>query len=634
MRKITSGGLVAALIVSLLTLIHIPTAVAAACAVEYGTVSGTTRFAKVTTGSNCTWTVPTGVTAISYLVVGGGGGGGGAASTSVSNNLGGGGGGAGGIVSSSTLSVSPGGTITLTVGAGGSAGSAGSSGGNGGGSTLNYSSTTITSAGGNGGAGSPGGGDQNSLSGDGGSNGSYSGGVNVWDGGGGGAGAGGNGVNGTDIGGQGGNGGNGGAAVANTLLTGSTIYYGGGGGGGGTPYENSNEVSGTYGTGGNSVGGNGGGYGGSGANDMRQPTSPVANSGGGGGGGGWRSSWNDSQRAGSAGADGIIVITYTKNQATVNSVSITSNAGTDNTYKIGDVISLTLVASEAISVTGNPRFPVVGLTSKYFTYASGTGTTSLVFTYTVASSDTASAGVGVTANTLALNSGSLLDATNLSLVLTHSAIAQASNHKVDGILPSFSGVTQSFSMPENETRTITLTTTESATLQWAGVYDRNYFILNTSVYPATLTITSRDFENKQDGDSNNVYYVGITLTDLAGNATGSFNFNITITDVMESAKVGSPTLNTTAIKGLPVTITVTSDVAGKADFYWNGKRIAGCINRQTTGSAPNITATCTWKPASIAAAKIYVVVKPTSASYSANTSAILLIRPDTRRTLR
>lgn len=630
----TAKGLLTVLLISLLTSLEIPVAHAAPCSVEYGTVSGNLRYAKFVSGNSCTWTVPTGVSSISYLVVGGGGGGGGAASTSVSNNLGGGGGGAGGIVSSSTLSVSPAGTITLTVGTGGSAGSAGSSGGNGGGSTLIYSSTTITSAGGSGGAGSPGSGDQNSLSGDGGSNASFSGGVNVWDGGGGGAGAGGNGVNGTDIGGQGGNGGNGGAAVANTLLTGSTIYYGGGGGGGGTPYENSNEVSGTYGTGGNSVGGNGGGYGGGGANDMRQPTSPVTNSGGGGGGGGWRSSWSNAQRAGSAGADGIIVITFTKNQATINSVSITSNAGADNTYKIGDVISLTLVASEAIFVSGYPRFPVVGLTSKYFSYASGTGTSSIVFTYTVASSDSASAGVGVSANALSLNSGTLLDSANLSLVLTHSAIAQASNHKVDGILPSFSGVTQSFSMPENETRTINLTTTESATLQWAGVYDRNYFILNTSVYPATLTITARDFENKQDGDSDNIYYVGITLTDLAGNSTGSFNFNITITDVVETANIGTPTLSATPIKGIQVTISVTSEVSGRVDFYWNGKKIAGCLNRQTTGSAPAITATCAWKPASTATAKIYAVVKPTSSSYTAGTTSTIIVKPAPRGSLR
>ena len=54
----------------------IPSAEAAACAVTSGTVSGTTRYAVFNSGSACTWSVPTGVTSISYLTVGGGGGGG------------------------------------------------------------------------------------------------------------------------------------------------------------------------------------------------------------------------------------------------------------------------------------------------------------------------------------------------------------------------------------------------------------------------------------------------------------------------------------------------------------------------------------------------------------------------------
>ena len=60
-----------------------------------------------------TWTVPTGVTSIEYLVVGGGGGGG----NGYDNGAGGGGG--GGMVLTGTLSVTPGSILNITVGDGG-----------------------------------------------------------------------------------------------------------------------------------------------------------------------------------------------------------------------------------------------------------------------------------------------------------------------------------------------------------------------------------------------------------------------------------------------------------------------------------------------------------------------------------
>ena len=626
MNKTLRTFLGVALCVSSLTFAPtlVPTANAAACTPVIGTVSGTTRYAIFNSGTACTWTVPAGVTNISYLAVGGGGGGGGARSNSSSPNLGAGGGGAGGIVSASSFSTSAGTTITLSIGTGGSGGSAGTAGGNGGATSFTYSSTTVTANGGNGGAGANGTNDQNNLSGDGGSNSSYSGGANVWDGGGGGAGSAGAGVAGTDIGGQGGNGGAGGAATLTSIL-GSNAYYGGGGGGGGTPSTNSNETDGTGGSGGNSVGGNGGGVAGV------LPTAGAANTGSGGGGGGWRSSYADNLRAGASGADGRVIFTFTKSDAAINSISVTSNAGADNYYIIGDVISVTVVASEAITVTGSPQIPVLGLTAKNFTYYSGSGTTSIVFRYTVVTSDTSSAGIGVSANTLSLNSGTLVDSAGLSLPLSHLAITQSPNHKVDGILPTLVGVTQSFSLNENETRTINLTTSESATFNFTSG-DTSFFILNSNA--ATLTITPRDFENKLDADANNIYYVGVRLTDLAGNTTGAYNFNITILDVAEVANVGPLTISNSASKGLVSIITVTSDVAGKADFYANGKRIAGCINISTTGTSPNFTVQCSWKPTTFAPSTIYARVRPASSSYIAANSASLTVRPIRRITLR
>ena len=69
-----------------------------------------------TTLGTTTWTAPSWVTSIEYLVVGGGGGSGGGYDT------GAGGGGGGGMVLTGTLSITPGATYTVTVGDGGTAG--------------------------------------------------------------------------------------------------------------------------------------------------------------------------------------------------------------------------------------------------------------------------------------------------------------------------------------------------------------------------------------------------------------------------------------------------------------------------------------------------------------------------------
>lgn len=105
--------------------------------------------------SNGTFTIPTGVTAIKVMVVGGGGGGGGAQSQFCTSGLAGGGGG-GGLGISYLTSLTPGNTISVTVGAGGSAGSAGGgTAGTGGTSSISSGSqsvTTISATGGTGGS--------------------------------------------------------------------------------------------------------------------------------------------------------------------------------------------------------------------------------------------------------------------------------------------------------------------------------------------------------------------------------------------------------------------------------------------------------------------------------------------------
>lgn len=104
------------------------------------------RRGQVFTSSG-TFTVPTGITAVKVTVVGGGGGGGGYSSgTSVVASAGGAG---GGVAVKFVTGLTPGGTVSVTVGSGGAGGTAGT--GTAGGTSSFGASASAT--GGNGGAG-------------------------------------------------------------------------------------------------------------------------------------------------------------------------------------------------------------------------------------------------------------------------------------------------------------------------------------------------------------------------------------------------------------------------------------------------------------------------------------------------
>ena len=69
-------------------------------------------------------------------------------------------------------------------------------------------------------------------------------------------------------------------------------------------------------------------------------------------------------------------------------ISVSSSAN-NATYKVGDIISITVTFSEAVTVTGTPQIILeTGTTDAAVDYASGSGTATLTFNYTVASGET------------------------------------------------------------------------------------------------------------------------------------------------------------------------------------------------------------------------------------------------------
>jgi hypothetical protein len=89
--------------------------------------------------------------------------------------------------------------------------------------------------------------------------------------------------------------------------------------------------------------------------------------------------------------------------------SITSNA-TNGTYRAGDVIDIRVTFSEAVTVTGTPQITLeTGTTDRSVNYSSGSGSSVLVFNYTVQAGDTSSDLDYLATTSLTLNGGTIKD---------------------------------------------------------------------------------------------------------------------------------------------------------------------------------------------------------------------------------
>ena len=136
--------------------------------------------------------------------------------------------------------------------------------------------------------------------------------------------------------------------------------------------------------------------------------------------------------------------------ATISSVGITSGTGPSNGwYALGDVITVTVKFSAAVSVTGTPYLEMVmgdpsgvGVSGlKNAAYNSGSGTDTLVFKYTIIAGDYDANGVGIRDNgTMGLNQNSIhlnggsIKVGSTSADLSYNDVGPNSKFLVDGII--------------------------------------------------------------------------------------------------------------------------------------------------------------------------------------------------------
>ena len=121
----------------------------------------------------------------------------------------------------------------------------------------------------------------------------------------------------------------------------------------------------------------------------------------------------------------------------VTSVALTSTPGSDNTYAIGDAVEATVTFDAAVDISGSPQLELdFDGTAKAAGCATGTNTTTMACSYTVAVGDVAAGGVAIAANKLTGGTIYATGSTTITADLTHTAVMIDAGHKVDGIRPT------------------------------------------------------------------------------------------------------------------------------------------------------------------------------------------------------
>ena len=174
----------------------------------------------------------------------------------------------------------------------------------------------------------------------------------------------------------------------------------------------------------------------------------------------------------------------------VKGLAITSNPGPDATYVPGEAIEVTVTFNRNMEVTGTPLLTLsVGGQKRRASYIHG-ARAALVFFYTVAEGDNDSNGVSINSNSIALQGGTIRDASGADAALGHGPLVNDSNHKVDGNRPVLQRATvfgAELTLDYNEALDESSVPPADAfiVMSRAGIH----IVLETSVNGRTVTLT-------------------------------------------------------------------------------------------------------------------------------------------------
>lgn len=240
---------------------------------------------------------------------------------------------------------------------------------------------------------------------------------------------------------------------------------------------------------------------------------------------------------------------------TVTSVSSNTSNGT---YKVGSTIDIRITFSEAVTVSGTPQLTLeTGSTDQVINYASGSGSTVLIFNYTIQAGDTSADLTYVSTSSLTLNGGTIRDAASNDATLTLPTVGASGSLSankalvIDTTAPTLSsaainsaGTSLTLTFNEALSSTTAAITAFSITRTSGGVISVSAAVATGST--VTLTIST--------------VYVGDTVTVTYTDPTASDDTNAVQDSVGNDALTitGQPVTNNSTTKRAQATLVITS----------------------------------------------------------------------------
>jgi formylmethanofuran dehydrogenase subunit C len=279
--------------------------------------------------------------------------------------------------------------------------------------------------------------------------------------------------------------------------------------------------------------------------------------------------------AGNTSTCSVASLAYTVDLTAPTVTNVTSSTA-NGTYKATQAVSIQVVFSKAVTVTGTPQLTLGTTPNETVNYASGTGTTSLTFTYTVQAGDN-SADLDYAATTsLTLNGGTIVDAAGNAATLTLAAPAAAGslgankNIVIDTLAP-------------NTPNSLVLTTPASS----PGTNATPVITVGAVVAGDIVTLYT-DFMCAAPisvGTTSAGATVAVTTNALA---VGAYTFYAQAVDAVGNASACS-TANVSYTYNIPIGAFTISGITGPGDAVQDSNLNAGLLATVTWSAAANAT---------------------------------------------
>ncbi|NJM16939.1 MAG: hypothetical protein HC896_17570, partial [Bacteroidales bacterium] len=244
----------------------------------------------------------------------------------------------------------------------------------------------------------------------------------------------------------------------------------------------------------------------------------------------------------------------------VSSVTVPANA----TYISGQDLDFIVTFNEAVTLDNTSGTPYITLTigsgnTANAVYVSGSGTSAIVFRYTIIAGMADNDGIAV-GNSITTNGAKLTDAAGNDVVLTLNGVGNTSGVKVDAIAPDVSLATTENSPTKVSSIPVTITFTEEVT----GFTVGDISVVNGTLANFSGTGSGYSVDLLPSAQGN----VSISIvTGVAQDATGNDNTASNTITLIYDSQAPTATISTTASDptnstSLPVQITFNEDVTG------------------------------------------------------------------------